>query len=336
MFPWFLLDANDNVTHQSYVLDLLRPVVGRITKMQARNWDYLKSQLPRNYSQTVFSMVSVGEYHENDADWNYKDVPHLNIVHTKVDSIQAMIGKKQIATINFQKVLGITFPMVVMNYEVTKNNQLYFTSFGPFLLIIETSIKTRKDRQTEVSTKYLIATKRVFAIALPVIKYLIQKNYRVLMSEDLPMRERRGKLRKHGHDFYKPNETYDFNFTTEINRNNLFLNDTKDSVFLPKTALFDNRNERLGAPFGALDFIVEHANGGVFLWPSTCLHEGAEIRVSKECKNRRSTTCPWHGRKIRPIVFIDQSLKIKPIFDSCYKIECTEDGITITFNNTVG
>ena len=40
------------------------------------------------YCNTEFMLESVGKYTPLDSDWNYKDVPHLNIVHKNVDSIQ--------------------------------------------------------------------------------------------------------------------------------------------------------------------------------------------------------------------------------------------------------
>ena len=35
------------------------------------------------YKFDVLTINSLGDYKPEDSDWNYKDVPHLNIVHQK-------------------------------------------------------------------------------------------------------------------------------------------------------------------------------------------------------------------------------------------------------------
>ena len=58
-----------------------------------------------NYKFDIFTVTSLGEYNKEDSDWNYKDVPHLNIVHQNVDSVQAFISDKVAGSVNTQKFL---------------------------------------------------------------------------------------------------------------------------------------------------------------------------------------------------------------------------------------
>src|SRR5579872_7311877 len=85
-----------------------------------------------------FSLTHEGDYAVADADWNYKDVPHLHHIHNLVEAIFAAMQDDFIATINVQKTLGIKIPLSVMNYESGKNEQTYYTTWLFFILIVRT------------------------------------------------------------------------------------------------------------------------------------------------------------------------------------------------------
>ena len=99
--------------------------------MQNESYESLKARLNRDFNTREFVIENVGQYSVEDSDWNYKDVPHLNIVHSQVDSIHTWMDQKAIATINFQRVFFISLPLIVFNFEATKFNQVYVTSFWP-------------------------------------------------------------------------------------------------------------------------------------------------------------------------------------------------------------
>ena len=61
-----------------------------------------------------------------------------------------------------------------------------------------------------VKSKFCILSKPIFKFLHIFIKKMVTKNNKVLMSEDIPMRERY-ELRRVGHNFYNPNKTYSFN-----------------------------------------------------------------------------------------------------------------------------
>ena len=108
--------------------------------------------------------------------------------------------QRAIASINFQKIFMFSFPMVVFNFDQHRYDQVYFTSFGPILLLVNT-ITDGDDNNCVVTTRYCLAAKRPFSWLFPVFRRLILRNNKILMSEDTPMRDRRGKLRRAGHSF---------------------------------------------------------------------------------------------------------------------------------------
>ena len=113
-----------------------------------------------NYKFDIFTVTSLGEYNKEDSDWNYKDVPHLNIVHQNVDSVQAFISDKVAGSVNTQKIpfFGFKFPMTLINYEYENYNQVYFSTLGPYLIIVNTVSRQEGDR-TLVDTKYGIGSR---------------------------------------------------------------------------------------------------------------------------------------------------------------------------------
>src|SRR5947207_6795707 len=85
-----------------------------------------------------FSLVHEGEYAIDDADWNYKDVPHLHYIHQLVEAYPTTIQDDLITTLNIQKVLGIKMPLSVVNYQSGENEQTYYTTWMFFILIVRT------------------------------------------------------------------------------------------------------------------------------------------------------------------------------------------------------
>ena len=126
--------------------------------------------------------------------------------------------------INLQKLpfFRLSIPLVTIIYEQSRFNQIYFTSFGPYILLVNTISEKINSDKTKVKTSYAVGSKGVFKYLHKVIERMILKNYKTLMSEDIPMRERRGELRKCGHKFYSDYQT-SFKFTEEINRANVYL-----------------------------------------------------------------------------------------------------------------
>src|ERR1700683_60332 len=96
--------------------------------MIAKTKDELVAKLTAaGFSFSQFSLVNEDDYEIYDADWNYNDVPHLNILHKMVNSHPATISDNAATSVNLQRTLGFLLPMVVVNYHSGKNRQTYFT-----------------------------------------------------------------------------------------------------------------------------------------------------------------------------------------------------------------
>tara|TARA_B100000941_G_scaffold53477_1_gene34533 strand:+ start:7128 stop:8102 length:975 start_codon:yes stop_codon:yes gene_type:complete len=289
------------------------------------------------YKFDVLTINSLGDYKPEDSDWNYKDVPHLNIVHQNVDSVQAYISDNVAGAINTQKIpfFGFKFPMTLLNYEFKKHNQVYFSTLGPYLIIVNT-ISSEENGKTVVKTSYAIGSRGFFSFFHWVIKKAIRKNYKVLMSEDIPMRDRKGLLRKFEHDFYKPEETYSFKFTEEIYRANTYIKSTKiPKVTLNICEIYNSNVDNIyGEKDGLMSFFATKENGKVKLWPRTCPHEGAKLNGS--CINRKRLLCPWHHRRISHLIEIDKNheYKLIPSIDYAVSIDKKNSNIiSIVYRN---
>ena len=88
------------------------------------------------YCNTEFIINSLGNYTPEDSDWNYKDVPHLNIVHKNVEGLLAIVDDNFVGSINFLKIpyIGIALPLIFVNYEDSNKEDmqglLIYTSAG--------------------------------------------------------------------------------------------------------------------------------------------------------------------------------------------------------------
>jgi len=263
--------------------------------------DGLVRQLKSNgYSVSTFSVSSTGNYALADADWNYKDVPHLNVVHTQVRALLGTVDDEVITTINLQKILGMAWPLTLVNYASSDTAQTYFTSLGPFVLVVHTQYDALGPNQTKVTTTYNVAATGFMRLAFPFIRRVLTKNYKQLMLEDLPMRDRRGQLRARGFRFNSDGRARTFPET---------MNLLVDNVVAPERAKVRTESVPLEqlARNGTV-FVGPDDDRGVRLvkqgeellvMPRFCAHEGAGLDCA-EVKNGR-LSCPWHGKNILPL-----------------------------------
>jgi nitrite reductase/ring-hydroxylating ferredoxin subunit len=249
-----------------------------------------------------FSVVHVGTYEVSDADWNYKDVPHLHYVHELAEAIPAVVGDDIIATINLQKVLGFRFPFSLFNYESGPNAQTYYTTWLFYILIIETTYEALGHGRTRVNTTYTIGYPRILGWTMPILRWVLRRNYDILMSTDIPMRTRRGELRAWGYTFSKSTPTYSFEKTMDITVSNVVSPiDIKspepvtikiDEVFHADGEYLVGRNDHFGLRLVRND-------GTLKAYPRMCPHEGASLD-GEPCVGDR-LMCPWHGRRLNAI-----------------------------------
>jgi len=295
----------------------------------------LKSQ---DYKISMVEIERYGDFCPEDVDWNDKDVAHLNIVHTKVEGIQVVISEKIMNSIYFQKLpyLGFKIPLIVNSYEYTKFNNIYFTNYGPFILIVNSISKLISDNKTKNTVTFAIASKGFLKLFHSLIKKMLIKNNTLLMSEDMPMRERRGILRKNNHSFFSKTETYSYNNGTALDRNRanvLLEKSAKPFISIEKEGLINAKDEAiLGNNVGIHSFFISiDKNKNKKLWPTTCVHEGAAL--NKKCIKKDSLVCPWHRRKNFPLIQIDSLNKIKIYKHIDYAIKEEGNFINIRYRN---
>ena len=305
--------------------------------MSKKSFDELITSLKiKNFKLTLFDFIDYGKYSIEDADWNYKDVTHTEKVHEAVNQIQGAILNDVQTTVNLQKIpfFGITFPLVLVNYEYKKDNQIYFTSTGPFIVIANVKHTSLSKNETKVTTKFAVGSKGIFSLLNPLIKYFISKNHAQLMREDVPMRERRGELRENGHSFYSPTETYSFSFSEEITRSNVHIDiNTEAKIKIFKNEILSAKdNSILGKKIGILSFFITIDNEqDIRLWPTTCPHEGAPL--SKKCLKNNIITCPWHARKSQPLMILNKNKKAQILPNIDFAVKESSEFFEIKFRN---
>lgn len=290
------------------------------------------------FAFTQFVLVNEGDYAPYDADWNYKDIPHLNILHKLVDGFPTSIEEQVITSINLQKVMGIALPMVVVNYHSGKNRQTYYTSFLGLLLIVETTWEALGEIRTRVVTTYAIGSRSYFKLLHPVVRRLITRNYENLMSEDIPMRTRRGQLRKWGYGFRTDGPPHTFTSTLHILDENMVVKkelQPPEPLFLSRAELAAaERQDVLTTQSDHWGLRLNAKDGQLHVFPRLCPHEGACL--DRQVLTNASLRCPWHGRMLRPLNSLPWpwAASLEPVELRYHRLIPQADGLQIEFKDT--
>jgi len=257
-----------------------------------------------------FTLASEGDWSEEDADWNYKDLAHFNVVHSLTRSVPAAIGDEIFAAVHMQRIGGIAVPIALADYVASDGSQVYFTTLACFVLVVETKVlplpgASEGEPRTRVETTYHIGGPRLAMLAFPLLRLVLTANYKVLMREDLPMREQRGRLRRAGYTFVSDGRPRTFAETTDL---------TFENVVAPRSASEIDVVVDLAMlePAGASVIVGEGAVGVRFLrghgsevmvFDRVCSHEGAnldDVPLGRDC-----LVCPWHAKRVRPLATFD-------------------------------
>ncbi len=274
-----------------------------------RSKDQLIAQL-KNEGLTFkdFTLVHEGDYAVSDADWNYKDVPHLHFVHELVEAVIAVVEDDKIATLNMQKVFGLTLPLAVFNYESGPASQTYYTSWFFWALIVETSYEALGPNRTRVRTSYSIGSSRFFSLFFPLIRWTITRNYENLMSQDIPMRLRRGQLRSWGYSFFKDSPKYGFEKTIDLTPANVQA-PASGVPFEPREIVLERELPEGGELMVGRDdhmgLRLVRRKGSIQVFPRMCPHEGASLD-ELPCLDQK-VKCRWHGRVFGPLGILELS-----------------------------
>lgn len=245
-------------------------------------------------------LTSLGNYHPDDADWNYKDIPHLKYIHKLIDNDIVLGNDKQLSSIAFQRFFGIfRIPMCLTNYDHDENSQIYYTSFLFFILLIKTSYEEIGTNKTKVTTVYNVFSPKILLFLVPLIKLSLRRNYKELMNDDIPMRERRGYLRSLGYCFKKDNKKYGFLETTKISEDRVIepknISFKISAINISSSDQFKNNNGN--------GYRVIKDNNKLFVFETLCMHEGADLSYADYANGK--LICPWHGKKLKPILVFD-------------------------------
>jgi hypothetical protein len=174
-------------------------------------------------------------------------------------------------------------------------------------LLIETKIIKLGINSTRVETTYNVFGGLFLPVFFYLIKFLLSRNYKMLMADDIPMRDRRGQLRDAGYQFLKDNidGKYSYLETTRVAEQHVFYDKKNPQIYEYSLSLVDldsNKNYCIGKS-DSTGFRIEKQNEEIYIYPRMCNHEGADLSCA-EIKGRH-LVCPWHGKLIEPLLFID-------------------------------
>jgi len=248
-----------------------------------------------------------GDYLPTDVDWNNKDVPHLNEVHSLVNDITCVVERDLEASISLQKVAGITNPLILVHYDTAPRRQTHFVTLWAWTLVTHHEFEQIGPNRTRATTTYTVCSSRFWMLFFPVIRAVIRRNWRQLMSEDVPLRERRGRLRSWGYTFRGDDEPMrDIRASLPIQANNVLLPDPP----LPRPELapvpLSDITEDAWVYLGRDDHLglkVRREGNRLLAHLRSCPHEGAlldAVEPEGGCQ-----VCPWHARELPPVAVLD-------------------------------
>ena len=240
-----------------------------------------------------------GQYAPTDAEWNYKDVPHLKEIHNQVEGIPGAITTEYWVGFFMQKIGPVQVPITVFNYGADPLSNVYFGAIGPFALIISTNWQDNGNSTTTVVTKYNLGSARYLRWMHGIVHKVLARNYKVLMEADTPMRLRRGALRARGYTFAGDETGHGFIETINLQTVGVM----PPSSAQPFSWVSEADKLPQGSTFVGTDDVggvrVIRQQDKVLIFPRVCLHAGASLddaKIDGDC-----IVCPWHGKRIQPL-----------------------------------
>ena len=267
---------------------------------------FMKKQ---GYKYLYLRRITRGDYAPRDSEWNYSDIPHLNYIHTKVDAHTYFADQERIINLFMQKLGPISIP--VSNYieHLEKDKHCYVMNIVGMVVAVTTTHKTASNGKAETLTEYKFYYRsfieKLFAF---LIKTATKKNYKVLMSEDKPMRNQRGFLRNIGITFISDaKDKIGFAETEDLTIKNV---DAKNYFKSGEEKLIEiDLNNNIGTYFIKEWFMtIATFDNKISILGNICQHEGAKLNYAY--KNEDQTclaACPWHGKRIAPLITINKA-----------------------------
>jgi len=265
-----------------------------------------------------------------DVMFNYKDLAHLKVVHNTFDIFYSHIGDDVQSCVVMQKLFGMNFPLTHLALEVGESRLFFHDSFLFVLLTSEVTIEPLADHRVRTKTTYGIgAPKLLLPLVFPILKRLLTRNYHILMKDDAPMRDRRGELRRWGVQL--PKTSYSFRETLDLRAQNVHPADREAvpaavsltlSTLAANTPTMVGRSDHYGLQLWRRDDAIE-------IFPRMCPHEGACLD-QKTLKADKSISCPWHGRRLGPILRIELPARPAEFATAFHRYAVSGDELRIT------
>ena len=266
------------------------------------------------YKYIILRLITRGDYSARDSEWNYSDIPHLNYVHTKVDAHTYFANNERVVNLFMQKFGPFSVPVSTYIEHLSSKEHTYVMNIIGMMVSVTTKHKNEGKLKALTITEYKFFYRSFLEKMICFLfKLATRKNYKVLMSEDVPMRNQKGFLRKNGITFLNDNKAkIGFVETEDLSK----VNVDARNYFKKKKNLIADLNE-VNKLTSLKDFFITIVNSEnkLSLLADICQHEGANLKYDCNLKNKCMSSCPWHGKIISPLLVLD---KLDP---NVYKFE---------------
>jgi nitrite reductase/ring-hydroxylating ferredoxin subunit len=278
------------------------------------------------YHFKTTKISTAGSYRIEDADWNDKDFPHINHVHTTVDAIPVQDSKLHRVAIQGLSIaaLGLEIPMITHTYEWRPYQNVVIASTLFFILVLHKDIQRTESGGCKIDSYYHVGAKGLFRFFVPLASWFVARSNRTILGEDIEMREQRAGLRARGHEFRCSGETYDFLETSALHLNNVILGKNADPVVIDFDQIQSSRMVS-AAESGLLKFHVLVEGNRRSVWNSICPHEGAPLCPKPQ---ESHVKCPWHGKMNKPVLVV-QDGKVVSKDEEIYDFEISLPKVTV-------
>ncbi len=238
-----------------------------------------------------------------DIEFNYKDLAHLEVVHNTFNVFPSYIAADFYSATFLQKIFGLTLPVTNQSMQIKKNHLFVHNSIFNIIMTSEIITEPLPNYEVIVKTRYGVGAPRyLLPLVFPLLKWTMTRNYHRLMADDIPMRDRRGEIRRWGVRI--PKTAYGFAETLDIMVQHVYANEgappTPAEIPLasitPAAPHRYGRSDHFGLQIFRRDDLIE-------VYPRMCPHEGACLDTH-DLKGRGALRCGWHGRLFRPILRI--------------------------------
>ena len=260
------------------------------------------------YKYLTLRLNTYGNYSARDSEWNYSDIPHLNYIHTKVEGFTFYASDQRIIN-QFMQRFG-PFSVPVSNYieHLNKNEHFYVMNILGMVISINTTHNEKERLKAITTTEYKFYYRNIFEkLFAYIIKFSTKKNYKILMSEDKPMRNQRGFLRSKGISFRNDNNNRPIGFS-ETEDLSIINVDGREYFKLKEKTIINLNMRNNSKHINELFITVVEFENKLALLGDICQHEGANLTYEFDNKHEKcKSACPWHGKLISPLLVINKN-----------------------------